>query len=197
MNISHDNNADSNYNGFGQPEWDALYNLLDGINHRYTGSNGSDDLTTKPLKDFVGGGQAAVIIRFDFDEGGSPTLGDRAGKGFFYKKAFRDLYDSYANTDNPDDLMNDQFSKTRAHRDNPDKPVFSLDWALTIPSNVSVFTTDLRWWADAAMTPRLGPSIIPNVTKTMYPNIIGLDGVKTSDVLAVATAINTLVSGAS
>ncbi len=190
LNISHDLNVDKGYVGFTQDDWNGLFSLLDGLKYEYKAESGSADLTILPLKTFIGGNQAAVIIRFDFDgTGSSPNLGDRAGNGFFYSGSFPGYYDSYADTDDPDQLVKDQFAKMNQQRSSPDSPVFSLDWTLTMlgADNVS---DSLLEWADVIMTPRLGPGILPAVSKTTYPNIIGVDGVKTTDAVAVVTAIN-------
>lgn len=189
LHISHDLNTDQRYRGFSQEEWNGLFKLLDGLNHRYQADNGNVDLSSIPLKRFIGEGKPAVIVRFDWDDSGSYTLGNRAGHGFFYKSCLPNLYDAYANTNDPDALVSDQISKMKNERGDPNKPVFSLDWALTMQS-WDVAGSNLLTWADRKMTPRLGPCILPAVSKEVFPNVIGLDGVRTTDAVAIAAAIN-------
>jgi hypothetical protein len=198
LHISRDFNVDKYYTPFSVDDWNMLFTLLDGLSHLYSADSGRTDLTTIPLNTFIGGRQAAVIIRFASIDGPDDIdLGNRAGKGFFYSTLFPGLYDVDANTDDPDQLMQDQFGRMKERRSSPDNPVFSLDWALTAPDVNDYEVEDLRWWADICMTPRLGPCIIPQISKTVYPNIISVDGVLTTDVVATATAINTLASGVS
>jgi hypothetical protein len=186
LNVSHDYNADNNYNGFSDGDWNELFSKLDGLKHRFTADKGTD-LSLKPLKDFIGNNQAAVVLRF---ESGGDKLGDREGKGFF-RTSSMPIYDSYANSDDPDSLMKDQFNKLNNERSSSDNQMFSLDWAMTMQGAGDAVWENLLHWADAYMTPRLGSDVLPRSSKNVYPNIIGVDGVQFTDAVAIATAINT------
>ena len=190
LNISHELNVAQSYSSFTQNDWNGLFSLLDGLNSRYSAPSANTDLTTIPLKNFIGQNQAAVILRFDFDgTGSSPNFGERAGHGFFYSTSFPDYYDSYTDTNDPDKLVSDQIGKMKQQRSSPDDPVFCLNWAMTM-SGADVLTASLLVWADVDMTPRLGPSILPALSDSVYPNFVDLDGVNTTDAVAIATAIN-------
>ena len=106
LNVSHDNNTERDWDNFSQDEWNELFELFDGLNCLYKAADGSTDLTTIQLNEFIGGDRAAVVIRFPFGVGDTTpnppiTLGSRSGNGFFYQASFPNYFDEYADTDNP------------------------------------------------------------------------------------------------
>lgn len=188
VNVSHDCNTDNNYNGFNDDNWNELLAKLDNLKHPFS-ADGTTDLSKKALKEYIGNNEAAVILRF---EGGGGKLGDRIGKGFFHASSLP-IYDNYANSDDPNSLMDDQFQKLNNERSSLDSQMFSLDWAMTMQGAGDAISENLLHWADAYMTPRLGSDVLPRSSKNVYPNIIGVDGVQGTDAVAIATAINARV----
>jgi len=90
--------------------------------------------------------------------------------------------------------MDDQFAKLQRERGGKapaDGQMFCIGWALTQLGALDVtLGLSLLERARDAMTPRLG-LLFEKSSKGCYPNIIGMDGVETTDGLAAAVAINT------
>ena len=185
LNISHDCDSDNSYNGFHDDVWNNLLCKFDTLKYLYS-AKGKTDLSKIPMKTFIGGGQAAVILRF---ENGADKLGGRLGKGFFPSSCMP-IFDQYANSDDPNTLMADQFKKLYEQRGNPDDGMFCLGWALTMQGIRDATNFNLLHWADLSMTPRLGTDILPKTSKTVYPNVIAVDGVQNTDPVAISIAVN-------
>lgn len=146
-----------------------------------------------PLKTFIGSGKAAIVIRMDAGgEDTSPHLKHRLGEGCFHPTKLK-LRDEYANTMDPQHLMDDQFRKLQNWRNNFNTEMLMLGWALT-QQWTDVAVEPLTSLAESAMTPRLGPEITQTSSKRVYPNMIGIDGVMATCGVAVAVAINVMVT---
>lgn len=180
VNISHDFNAETKYSGLSDSDWNELLSKLDRLKHLFF-ADGTADLSKMPLKTFIGKNEAAVILRI---QGGGGELERRIGKGFFWAKSLP-IYDQYAKSSKPEVVMEDQFRKLKEKRGSPDDEMFSLGWTMTMEGAIG----DLLQWADERMNPRL-PTILPETSKTVYPNIISVDGLRSTAVVAMATAIN-------
>ncbi|KAI9666689.1 MAG: hypothetical protein M1821_004625 [Bathelium mastoideum] len=185
LNISHDCDSDNSYNGLNDDSWNNLLGKFDNLKHLYSAESNTD-LSKIPMKTFIGGGQATVILRF---ESGADKLRGRLGKGFFPSSCMP-IFDQYANSDDPDKLVADQFKKLNEQRSSPDNNMFSLDWAMTMQGFSDVLFSNLLHWADLSMTPRLGINIFPKTSKTVYPNVINVDGVQNTDPVAISIAMN-------
>jgi hypothetical protein len=82
LNLSHDLNTDlpnDSFRAFNQAEYDRLFNDLLRLQNRFVapGDPTTVDLTTLKLNDFIGGGNAAVVL---IVEPASISLGDFANK---------------------------------------------------------------------------------------------------------------------
>ncbi|KAI0696458.1 PLC-like phosphodiesterase [Cytidiella melzeri] len=193
LNLSHDLNTDMNdreYRAMNQSEWDSLFELLTGITHLFVFETDPTtvDLSTLTLNQFIGTGQAAVVAIVE------PThidLGEYAHRGFYRYSQF-DIYNSYANTNDVDNMVSDQLDKMRKQRASPDSPLFLLSWTLTQRvdnmlegQTIIGLSKKARW----AIFTRLLPTCSPET----YPNVLYLDNWVTSDFTALAMAINDMV----
>ena len=192
LSISHDYNTDAGrqYRGFDQEEWNRLLQELSTLNSLYIASQNTTDLTLLTLNQFISKKRAAVVIVVSFDRS-HLTLGNYAGRGFYYASQFP-IYDSYANSSDPNTLADDQFRKMHIQRSHPDKPPFSLDWTLTHRTwqDVTIGPSILEM-ADF-MDPRLATCVIPSCSSKTYPNFLSIDKVSNTTSIAVAMAINVL-----
>ncbi|KZT08124.1 PLC-like phosphodiesterase [Laetiporus sulphureus 93-53] len=191
LNLSHDldTDLDPDYEPFTQEQWDALFEQLTGINALFVASNPSTvDLSTLALSDFIGSGEAAVIVIVE-PSNGSITLGDYASGGFYLYSQFN-VYNEYSDTSDLDDMISDQLQKLADVRQTPDSQLFLLSWTLTqdLADAIDLDQTILQLAATA--DPLLYTDLIPACTSDTYPNILYVDGFNTSDLAALAMAIN-------
>ncbi|MCJ1380428.1 hypothetical protein MMC17_003531 [Xylographa soralifera] len=192
LSISHDFNTDAgrDYRGFNQEEWDRLFQELTRLDSLFVAPRSTTDLTLLTMNQLIGNKQAAVIVVVSIDRS-HLTLGNYVGHGFYYDSQFP-FYDNYANSNDPNVLIEDQLQKLQIQRDHPDTPLFSLDWTLTQRTlqDVTIGPSILEM-ADF-MDPRLATYVIPSCSSTTYPNILSIDKVNSATPIAVATAINAL-----
>jgi hypothetical protein len=152
--------------------WNEFLTKLDNLKHLFS-ADANADLSKLTLKSLVGNNAAAVILRF---EDGGGKLADRIGKGFFHSSSIPITHD-YANSDDPNTLMNDQFKKLNEEAQLGGQwDVFSGLGNDDAGVSDALFK-NLLVWADLCMTPRLGVDILPKTSKSVYPNIIDADGV--------------------
>ena len=63
LNLSHDQNTDSGYGALTQTDCNNLFQQMTGINHLFVAPNPTSiDLTSMTVNQFIGGGQAAVLV---------------------------------------------------------------------------------------------------------------------------------------
>jgi hypothetical protein len=192
--LSHDLNTDlgnQSYTSFTQAEWNALLTQLQGLRHLYAAQDPTADLTTLPLSDFIANGPAVVVV---VDPGGTGIeLGSFAGKGFYTPAGFP-VYNQYSNTNVLAQMQRDQLDKLAAQRPDPDAGYFLLSWTLT--QNSTQAATCVLGTADSILqladtaNPALYSAPLPACTPQSYPNILYIDGVQTSDIAALAMAVN-------
>ncbi|GJE88633.1 PLC-like phosphodiesterase [Phanerochaete sordida] len=195
LNLSHDRNTDAgrDFQAFTQAEWDALFEQLLALEHRFVAPDPENvDLTRLPLNDFIGRGAAAVVVVVQPD---APdiALGRYAREGFYFYRQF-DAYNSYANKDHLEDMVADQLDKMRAVRGGaPDAQLFLLSWTLTQAAQDIV--TDGRILSLAAKAnPAIFRELPSAVDAKTYPNILYIDDFSHSDITALAMAINDIAS---
>jgi hypothetical protein len=194
--VSHDLNTDlgnSAYAPFTQDEWNALLAQLQGLQNLYVAQNPTTvDLTMLTLNDYIGSGRGAVVVVID-PSGNGITLGSYANQGFYSPSNFP-VYNSYSNTNNYDVMAADQLAKMKAQRTSPTSSYFLLSWTLTQDATQAVTCflgvaesiLDLAAIAD----PQLYVVLLPECTDQCYPNILYIDDVTTSDIAALAMAVN-------
>lgn len=193
LNLSHAYNTDvgRDYRVFNQDEWTALFQQMSAIQYLFAST--TSDFTTLPLSQFIGNGQAAVAVIVQPDSSiPNFTFGPYANQGFYLYSAFN-VYNNYADVDNLSDMSNDQLGKMRTVRTSPDAQSLLLSWTLTqaagdIVGGISIL--DLANMANSAIFTELPPAI----SKTTYPNILFIDNFDSSDITALAMAVNDLVN---
>ncbi|KAG9029039.1 hypothetical protein FRB95_005773 [Tulasnella sp. JGI-2019a] len=194
LNLSHAYNTDAgnaHYPEFTQGEWDGLMERLLGIHHLFVAPNPSSvHLTDLPLSQFLAGDRAAVVI---IVEPSNISLGSYATRGFYqYFQLY--VWNNYANTNDPNAMMSDQLNKMADNRQTPDQSYFLLSWTLTQTGVQAVLGgPDSTILAFAAkVNPMLGVRLLPACSKKTYPNLLCVDGLKDTNVSAIAMAINHL-----
>ncbi|KAI8628714.1 PLC-like phosphodiesterase [Xylariaceae sp. FL1651] len=188
LNISHAYDLNRGFDTFCKSNWDEVLSELDHLEHRFVASP-DQNLADVTLNTFIGHGRGAVVLVFDIER---PTgyLGDREGKGYFYKDRMV-MLDQYTDSMSPEKIMEDQFRKLRENRSSPDSEMFLLSWAQTQKEWYDCIK-DLRHLGRSAMIPRLGSELLSQCTAKTYPNILSVDGVKGTAAVTAAIAINAM-----
>jgi hypothetical protein len=194
--LSHDLNTDLGNNAyapFTQTEWNKMFKLLEGIHNLFITE--SSDLTMLKLRDFIGGNRAAVVVIVDADREGI-SLDGFANRGFYTPAHFL-LYNKYSKNNDVHSMMKDQFDKLKnKHRK---VKYFLLSWTLTLSSGQAIQCATLpgvlsiRDLANIA-NPYLYTKLMSNCTKECYPNILYTDNILSSDIAALAMAVNSLAT---
>lgn len=196
LNLSHDLNTDvgnDSYRSFNQDEWNRLFDKLSALKNLCVVANPTTaDLTKLSLETFIGGGKAAVLVIVASD-GVNP--GAYAEKGFYTSKNFP-LYDSYSNTNDVNTMMRDQLKKMAEQRTTPDSSYFLLSWTLT--QSATQASTCSTGFADSIQklaytaNPLIYKELLPACSARTYPNILYIDFVNTSNIAALAMAVNSI-----
>jgi hypothetical protein len=218
LNLSHDLNTDVGnlaYRSLNSAEWTVLLNKLKGLSDRLVLATAPDDLTTLTLNSFIGSKAAVIVV---VDPGDKSQLALLDGVGFF-KTAQFPTYNQYANSNDLRTMASDQLNKLGQQRSPPNAGFFVLSWTLT-ESNVqtmasgieSPFTGAAAQFMDIfnISTPNdPGPSagtildlanqaypaifeqLLPFCSSNnVYPNVLYMDNVCSSDITALAMAVN-------
>lgn len=172
LNLSHDFNTDlpnDSYRPFNQAEYERLFNDLLRLQNRFVapGDPTTVDLTTLTLNDFIGSGNAAVVI---IVESASITLGD-FGKQGFYDHAQFNAFNSFADKNDPDEMIADQLNKLNQQRP---ANYFLLSWTLTQQNEQVVIGPSIRDLADTANA-LIFTKLMPALSNDKFPNIVFLD----------------------
>ncbi|KAI0342816.1 PLC-like phosphodiesterase [Trametopsis cervina] len=188
LNLSHDLNTDSGYLSLTQDEWNRLFQQLTGLNNLFVAPNPTTvDLTTLTLNQYIGNGQAAVVIVVQ-PGNSSITLGNYATRGFYRYSQFN-AYNSYADTDDLDTMITDQLNKMRTVRTSQDSQLFLLSWTLTQDAGDIVSGDTILDLANKA-DPTLYSQLLPACSTTTYPNILYIDNFNDSNPTALAISIS-------
>jgi len=197
LNLSRDLNLDvgSKYRHFNQDEWDQLLGHLTGdkgLNHLFVAPNPKEvDLSTLPLNQFIGTGQAAVLIIVQ-PEATSVTLDEYHHlRGVYNYSQMNAIYE-HAQTHKLDRMVNRQLQLMRNNRPSPDSPLFLLSWTHRHPVKVLIGPSVLK--LSARTLSRIYTELFPKCSKNTYPNILFLDGIDSSNITALAMAINDIAT---
>jgi hypothetical protein len=192
LNLSHDYNTDAgnaSYKSFTQSEWDALFAQLAGLANLWVapGDPTKVDLTTIKLNDFIGGGNAAVVV---IVEPSNINLGSYAIRGF-YKYSQFNVFNSFSDINNSDKMSQDQLQKMAQQK--PQGTYFLLSWTLTQDGGQAIAGPSILSLADQA-NPFLYRTVMQASTAGVFPNILYVDAF-TSQVTALAMALNNRFGG--
>ncbi|OJD12350.1 hypothetical protein AJ78_07043 [Emergomyces pasteurianus Ep9510] len=191
--------TENGYRPFNDEQWSKTFDLFEGVTHLRGGLEG--DLSEKKINDYIGNGQAGVIIIAS----GGPT---RPEKGIYSTRQFP-RYDSYSNSDDIAAMAGDQIAKLKGNRnivpdDAQRKDVFHVfSWTLTLSrvfertiadQSIELAYDPLFWRAYHAFTP------------FSYPNVLYMDFMgsaeqntrtlekTTGEVTAMAMAVNMVIA---
>ncbi|AKJ03289.1 hypothetical protein ATI61_11848 [Archangium gephyra] len=197
--LSHDLNTDVGggsvgFRPFNQDEWNRLFAQLKSLNNLFIVQNPKSelDLTARKLTEFIGNNRAAVVVVVEPSAQGI-RLGNHEYQGF-YTRAHYPVYDSYSEMNDPQRMGDDQLDKMKRERPRPDSKCFVLSWTLT-QSTLQATTCKLGTaysildLAELA-NPQLYRRLLSACTSQCYPNILYLDGIASSDITAMAMAVN-------
>jgi len=196
VDLSHDVNTDvgnGSYRAFLQDEWDRLLNKLkNDLRYLYIAPDPTNiDVANLRLRDLIANQPAVlVIVRCN----SSINIGKFNSSGFYRRDQFS-VYDSYSNTPNPDQMSGDQYRKMSQQRTSPDSGYFVLSWtltqdpALTVTSLAKVPGTSILDLAEKG-NPNLYRTLLNNCSTDCFPNVLYIDGVDSSDIAALAMAVN-------
>ncbi|TFK73239.1 PLC-like phosphodiesterase [Pluteus cervinus] len=196
VDLSHDLNTDvgnSSYRALTQDEWNTLLDKFKNqLQHLYVAPDPVNiDLSTLRLGDIIST-QPAVIVIVRADNR-SVNI-DAYNSSGFYRSSQLNIYNSYSNSPDLDTMSTDQYKKMAAQRTSPDSGLFLLSWTLTqdaadaIGSVVSVKHSILDLAKIA--NPAIYKSLLAQCTSNCFPNVLYIDGMDSSDITALAMAVN-------
>jgi len=182
--------GNASYRPFTDDEWRGYFDALKGLRHRLRDDAGGD-LTTRPLRDFIGGGRGCVLV---FVKGASQqVLDEYRAEGIFGIDSMP-IYDSYADTDDAGQMISDQIAKMRAHKTAPGSEMFLLSWTLTLKGAGNVFGPSIIDLAERVRA-RLYGTVLNEATPQSFPNVIYVDAFNEPALAALAMAVNRKVAG--
>jgi len=189
LRLSHAYDTDDGYKDLSQGQWDDLLKQMSKINYLFQAKT-NQDLTRLPLAAFIAD-SASVVVIVDNDK--DVDLKGYAGKGFFKRSQF-EIFDSFADTDDQNRMIDDQLGKLRNERKDPDSKFFLLSWTLTqqAGSSLGVPGRGIMAMADQVF-PRMFErnTVWRALSKKTYPNVIMVDSLSPDSRLrAFALAIN-------
>ena len=170
LDLSHTFDTDHGFSSLTQPQLNSLFTRMLDLKYRYVAPANVSDLSTTTLNDFIADGPAVLVVVDNGPANEHMKLGSFGDKGF-YLGAMLGVYNSFADTDNVGNMVQNQISKMKAQSSKDG--MFLLSWTLTTIGNVR--QTALK--AHAALFSDLWPSM----KKNNFPNFIMLDGIGASD----------------
>lgn len=157
--------------------------LTEGLEHLYIKS--VDDLSTVKINEFIGKGPAVLVVARTES---NINVGDFSTKGIHPGASFP-VYNSYADSSNPDKVISDQLDKMKSA--NHSKEVFLLSWTETEEGIDNAFGKGIK--ANALeINQKLFGNVAPVLAKNDYPNIIMEDYIMNNEMAEMAMAINWL-----
>jgi len=188
--LSHDLNLDvgRGCRPLDQAEWDQLLEQLTGdkgLKHLFITPNPTSvDLSKLPLNQFIGANEAAVLIVVRPD-GESIALDDYQYRGVYKSTQMKTISEG-SHTHKLERMVKEQLQLMGINRTSPDEPLFLLSWLYRHPLKVDHSVLKLS----EKTLPRLYTDLVPKCSKLTFPNILQLDGLDSSDITALAMAIN-------
>ena len=170
LDLSHTFDTDHGFSSLTQPQLNALFTRMLDLKYRYIAPSHVSDLSSSTLNDLIADGPAVLVIADNGPANEHMEVGSYSDKGF-YLGATLGVFNSFADTDDVADMVEDQISKMIAQSSKDG--MFLLSW--TLSTIVNVRQTALK--AHAALFTDLWPSM----TKNSFPNLIMLDGIGASD----------------
>jgi hypothetical protein len=216
LNLSH--GIDLNRGtAFDDVQWllllDVLSDKSNGLNHLYKKEPGVSNLAEKTLDSLISD-SASVVIVLELDDEENPTmisnnlLDDAALTGVDLSVYFTDrnsytrdfsVYNQYSNTNDINTMINNDNTQSGGpyygqipQMNFNDSTYFLLSWTLTQSAYDAANCSEDVSILSLANTanPALYYQILPNMTGTIYPNILYIDNVDTRNIAALAMAIN-------
>jgi hypothetical protein len=180
------------HNHLTQANWDDLLQRLLQINYLVKGMLSSQDLTQLSLSSFIENGPAVIIVVDDIIETANTKvdISSFIAEGIFSPDEFPAI-NSYANSDNSDDVMADQFKKLQDNRVSSESEMFVLSWTLTIENPIDAAEPAGIIGNAEPFNKDLFKNLWNNVDSYTYPNMLIVDAYpENGDIVALAIAIN-------
>ncbi|KAJ4413832.1 hypothetical protein N0V85_003416 [Neurospora sp. IMI 360204] len=212
INLSHGFNTDT-FSGnptahLTQQEWENLMTQLLAVKNRATHlTMPNADLTYLKLSDLLppsdpskpNDPSRAATVLFVVDDITSDNkhvdLSKFANQGFFFRGQLA-IFDSYANTNNLNNMITDQFSKLQTHRTKADDAMFLLSWTLTQPVETMITGSIVKYGVDANRA--LGEKLWAQgeMNGQRYPNVVSVDAFDgDGEVAGLVAGINWWLAG--
>lgn len=197
LDLSHDMNTDADespWPALNQGQWEQLLGDLTGpggLNALFVAPAGVTDLTTLTLNDFIGSGKAAVVI---IVETAGVDLSKFAGKGVYPQSALN-ASNVYSDTDDAATMEADQLNnKLRKYRRSSGNDFFVLSWTVTQTTGDAITSTmglsaPVLYLADNANYD-IYTQLLPVCSAAIYPNVMLIDDIVSSNITALAMAVN-------
>ena len=167
-------------------EWDNLFTLLTGLNHRF--STTASDLTELTLADYIGAGNPAVVIIVEQTIGAPEiTIDPKLGAGFYSSTQFTVIND-YAGTDDLATMENDQYPKMADNKAN----YFLLSWTLT-QGTADAIAARVGFGGILALAAQANNALLASLLGQQYdvfPNIILTDNIRDARSAAAAMCLH-------
>jgi hypothetical protein len=200
--LSHSLNTEvgiDSYRKFNQDEWNRLFAQLTdsqkGLKHLFAYDYDVEkglDLTQLTLGDFISD-RAAVIVVVETSENYNVDLGYYAKAGFYTSSNFS-VYNEYANKNDLNGMTSDQLTKMKTEKAKSNPSYFLLSWTLTQSDRQAGGLGDsIKDLANTANS-SLYEMLLPNCSDRCYPNILYVDNVQTSNIAALAMAVNSITA---
>jgi hypothetical protein len=196
LDLSHDMDTDSGaspWPSLNQDQWNRLFGQLTGpggLNALYAAPAGVTDLTTLTLNDFIGSGKAAVVI---IVETPGVDLSQFAGKGIYPASALN-ANNNYSDTDDAATMESGQLNNLRTYQRAPGNDFFVLSWTVTQTTGDAItgalgLGAPVIYLADNANYD-IYPMLLPVCSASIYPNVLLIDDILSSNIAALAMAVN-------
>ncbi|CCC11190.1 hypothetical protein SMACR_03896 [Sordaria macrospora] len=191
INLSHGLNTDT-FSGnpkarLTQQEWENLMTELLAVKNRATHITMENiDLTYQRLSNLLPPSdpskpndlsrKSSVLFVVDdiTTDNQHVNLSKFSKEGFFFRGQLA-IFDSYANTNNLNNMITDQFSKLSTHRTKADDDMFLLSWTLTQPVETMITGSIVKYGEDANRA--LGEKLWANgaMSAQRFPNVVSVD----------------------
>ena len=193
--LSHDLDTDagnSQYSAFSQAQWNSLLTQMqENISNLKVALVG--DISQVTLNEYIGDGQAAVIVVVD-PSGSNIDIGAFEAQGFYTPGQY-DIYNNYSDTSDLNQMAADQLAKMKTRRPSADAPLFLLSWTLTQSTmqaaicgiGISQSILSMARQANSVLSEKL----LPACNEDCFPNIIYIDNIHAEvNVADIAMNIN-------
>lgn len=188
LNLSHSCNTDKgfgSYASFTKDEWTRLFDKLKKINNRYVCNE--SDLTKIPLNRMIAEKSAVIIV---VESNNASSLIENYKNEGFYPYSAVDAYNKYSDSNDVDEMVEDQLNKMKSKFGSR---YFLLSWTLTQSKSQAVLAKPSILGLAIKANNCLEDRLMPNVSKSCFPNIIYTDNIIGNESAVLSMRINDML----